>query len=75
MILSELLRHYEADKRIQKFLTEEDVIHLKISCQTARESALLENDKLLLFEYRNGGIILENRDGPNGGNGVGNAVY
>ncbi|AJW69096.1 hypothetical protein GMA19_00232 [Paenibacillus polymyxa E681] len=33
MILSELWHHYEADKRIPKFLMEEDVIHLKISCQ------------------------------------------
>ncbi|WP_252361525.1 hypothetical protein [Paenibacillus terrae] len=41
MILSELWRHYEADKRIPKFLME-DVIHMKISCQTLRERALLE---------------------------------
>jgi len=30
------------DKRIPKFLIEEDVIHLKISCQSLRERALLE---------------------------------
>ncbi|WP_328591372.1 tyrosine-type recombinase/integrase [Brevibacillus migulae] len=30
------------EKQIPKFLMEEDVIHLKISCQTLRERALLE---------------------------------
>ncbi|WP_284646300.1 tyrosine-type recombinase/integrase [Paenibacillus silviterrae] len=30
------------DKRIPKFLVEEDIIHLKISCRTHRERALLE---------------------------------
>jgi integrase/recombinase XerD len=30
------------DKRIPKFLIEEDVIHLKISCHSPREHALLE---------------------------------
>ncbi|WP_314588219.1 tyrosine-type recombinase/integrase [Paenibacillus terrigena] len=30
------------DKRIPKFLIEEDVIHLKISCQSLRERAFLE---------------------------------
>ncbi|WP_246313936.1 tyrosine-type recombinase/integrase [Paenibacillus foliorum] len=30
------------DKRIPKFLIEEDVIHLKISCLSLRERALLE---------------------------------
>lgn len=42
MKLSELWRPCEADKRIPKFLIEEDVIHLKISCQSLRERALLE---------------------------------
>ncbi|MBD7968703.1 tyrosine-type recombinase/integrase [Paenibacillus gallinarum] len=36
------LREPKMDKRIPKFLMEEDVIHLKISCQTQRERALLE---------------------------------
>lgn len=36
------LREPKMDKRIPKFLMEEDVIHLKISCQTSREKALLE---------------------------------
>ncbi|TCZ68828.1 integrase [Paenibacillus albiflavus] len=36
------LREPKMDKRIPKFLMEEDVIHLKISCQTLREKALLE---------------------------------
>lgn len=36
------LREPKMDKRIPKFLMEEDVIHLKISCQTLRERALLE---------------------------------
>lgn len=30
------------DKRIPKFLIEEDVIHLKITCDSPREHALLE---------------------------------
>jgi integrase/recombinase XerD len=30
------------EKHIPKFLIEEDVIHLKISCQSLRERALLE---------------------------------
>jgi site-specific recombinase XerD len=30
------------EKRIPKFLIEEDVIHLKISCHSMRERALLE---------------------------------
>ncbi|NJJ37563.1 tyrosine-type recombinase/integrase [Paenibacillus apii] len=36
------LREPKLDKRIPKFLIEEDVIHLKISCQLLRERALLE---------------------------------
>lgn len=36
------LREPKLDKRIPKFLVEEDVIHLKISCQSLRERALLE---------------------------------
>lgn len=36
------LREPKMDKRIPKFLMEEDVIHLKISCQTLWERALLE---------------------------------
>ncbi|MEK8215347.1 tyrosine-type recombinase/integrase [Paenibacillus sp. FSL L8-0463] len=36
------LREPKLDKRIPKFLIEEDVIHLKISCQSLRERALLE---------------------------------
>jgi site-specific recombinase XerD len=36
------LREPKLDKRIPKFLIEEDVIHLKISCQSSREHALLE---------------------------------
>jgi site-specific recombinase XerD len=36
------LREPKMDKRIPKFLIEEDVIHLKISCQSPREHALLE---------------------------------
>ncbi|WP_152393333.1 tyrosine-type recombinase/integrase [Paenibacillus guangzhouensis] len=36
------LREPKMDKRIPKFLIEEDVIHLKISCQSLRERALLE---------------------------------
>ncbi|WIV19566.1 tyrosine-type recombinase/integrase [Paenibacillus polygoni] len=36
------LREPKMEKRIPKFLMEEDVIHLKISCQTHRERALLE---------------------------------
>ncbi|ULO04772.1 tyrosine-type recombinase/integrase [Paenibacillus sp. 19GGS1-52] len=36
------LREPKLDKRIPKFLMEEDVIHLKISCQSLRERALLE---------------------------------
>ncbi|MEC0128497.1 tyrosine-type recombinase/integrase [Paenibacillus pabuli] len=36
------LREPKLDKRIPKFLIEEDVIHLKISCQSLREKALLE---------------------------------
>jgi site-specific recombinase XerD len=35
------LREPKMDKQIHKFLMEEDVIHLKISCQTLRERALL----------------------------------
>jgi site-specific recombinase XerD len=42
MYLSELWKLYEVDKRIPKFLIEEDVIHLKISCLSHRERALLE---------------------------------
>lgn len=30
------------EKQVSKFLMEEDVIHLKISCQTLREGDLLE---------------------------------
>ncbi|WP_240420064.1 tyrosine-type recombinase/integrase [Paenibacillus periandrae] len=37
------LREPKMDKRIPKFLVEEDAIHLKISCQTLRERALLED--------------------------------
>ena len=36
------LREPKMDKRIPMFLIEEDVIHLKISCQSLRERALLE---------------------------------
>ncbi|TCM85306.1 integrase/recombinase XerD [Paenibacillus sp. BK033] len=36
------LREPKMDKRIPKYLMEEDVIHLKISCQSLRERALLE---------------------------------
>ncbi|MCR8656897.1 hypothetical protein NV377_06185 [Paenibacillus sp. T3-5-0-4] len=36
------LREPKLDKRIPKFLIEEEVIHLKISCQSLRERALLE---------------------------------
>ncbi|MDQ0878254.1 site-specific recombinase XerD [Paenibacillus sp. V4I3] len=36
------LREPKTDKRIPKFLIEEDVIHLKISCHSPREHALLE---------------------------------
>ncbi|MCQ6563975.1 tyrosine-type recombinase/integrase [Paenibacillus mendelii] len=36
------LREPKTDKRIPKFLIEEDVIHLKISCLSPREYALLE---------------------------------
>ncbi|GGE02612.1 tyrosine-type recombinase/integrase [Paenibacillus nasutitermitis] len=36
------LREPKMEKRIPKFLIEEDVIHLKISCQSLRERALLE---------------------------------
>lgn len=35
------LKEPKADKRIPKFLIEEDVIHLKISCQSLRDHALL----------------------------------
>jgi site-specific recombinase XerD len=35
------LREPKMDKRIPKFLIEEDVIHLKISCHSPREHALL----------------------------------
>ncbi|WP_379347841.1 tyrosine-type recombinase/integrase [Paenibacillus sp. GCM10027629] len=36
------LREYKMDKRFPKFLIEEDVIHLKISCQSRRARALQE---------------------------------
>nr|WP_256224230.1 hypothetical protein [Paenibacillus sp. 1_12] len=36
------LREPKMDKRIPKFLIEEDVIHLKITCGSHREHALLE---------------------------------
>jgi site-specific recombinase XerD len=36
------LREPKTDKRIPKFLIEEDVILLKISCESSREHALLE---------------------------------
>lgn len=36
------LREPKLEKRVPKFLMEEDVIHLKISCHTLRERALLE---------------------------------
>ncbi|WP_244444656.1 site-specific integrase [Paenibacillus camerounensis] len=36
------LREPKMEKRIPEFLKEEDIIHLKISCQTLRERALLE---------------------------------
>ncbi|GIP00580.1 integrase [Paenibacillus lautus] len=36
------LREPKTDKRIPKFLIEEDVIHLKISCESPREYAMLE---------------------------------
>ncbi|WP_261305978.1 tyrosine-type recombinase/integrase [Paenibacillus andongensis] len=36
------LREPKTDKRIPKFLIEEDVIHLKISCNSPREHAILE---------------------------------
>ncbi|MEC0270471.1 tyrosine-type recombinase/integrase [Paenibacillus anseongense] len=36
------LREPNMDKRIPKFLIEEDVIHLKITCRSHREHALLE---------------------------------
>ncbi|RCW40102.1 tyrosine-type recombinase/integrase [Paenibacillus prosopidis] len=36
------LREPKMDKRIPKFLIEEDVIHLKITCTSPREHALLE---------------------------------
>jgi site-specific recombinase XerD len=36
------LKEPKMDKRIPKFLIEEDVIHLKISCHSHREHALLE---------------------------------
>jgi site-specific recombinase XerD len=36
------LREPKTDKRIPKFLIEEDIIHLKISCLSPRENALLE---------------------------------
>jgi site-specific recombinase XerD len=36
------LREPKMDKRIPKFLIEEDVIHLKITCDSPREHALLE---------------------------------
>jgi site-specific recombinase XerD len=36
------LREPKMDKRIPKFLIEDDVIHLKISCHSPREHALLE---------------------------------
>ncbi len=42
------LREPNSDKRIPKFLIEEDVIHLKISCQSLRDHALL------LFLYPTG---------------------
>jgi site-specific recombinase XerD len=36
------LREPKMDKRFPRFLIEEDVIHLKISCHSSREHALLE---------------------------------
>ena len=36
------LREPKTDKRIPKFLIEEDIIHLKITCDSLREHALLE---------------------------------
>ncbi|MEW9673160.1 tyrosine-type recombinase/integrase [Ammoniphilus sp. 3BR4] len=36
------LKEPKSDKRIPKFLIEEDVIHLKISCQSLRDHALLQ---------------------------------
>lgn len=36
------LREPKTDKRVPKFLIEEDVIHLKICCQLLKERALLE---------------------------------
>ncbi|HJV46357.1 MAG TPA: tyrosine-type recombinase/integrase [Bacillota bacterium] len=36
------LKEPKLDKRIPKFLIEEDVIHLKISCQSLRDHALLQ---------------------------------
>jgi len=39
---SQKLREPKMDKRIPKFLIEEDVIHLKITCDSPREHALLE---------------------------------
>ncbi|WP_379141213.1 tyrosine-type recombinase/integrase [Paenibacillus sp. sgz500992] len=36
------LREPKMDKRVPEFLMEEDIIHLKISCQTLRERGLLE---------------------------------
>lgn len=36
------LKEPKMDKRIPKFLIEEDVIHLKITCRSPREHALLE---------------------------------
>ncbi|CCF16882.1 hypothetical protein BLGI_4851 [Brevibacillus laterosporus GI-9] len=35
------LKEPKSDKRIPKFLIEEDVIHLKVSCQSLRDHALL----------------------------------
>jgi site-specific recombinase XerD len=39
---SQKLREPKMDQRIPKFLVEEDVIHLKITCDSPREHALLE---------------------------------
>ncbi|WP_338117276.1 tyrosine-type recombinase/integrase [Paenibacillus terrae] len=46
------LREPKMEKRVPKFLMEEDVIHLKISCQTLRERGLLE------FLYSTGCVLV-----------------
>ena len=61
------LKEPKASKRIPKFLIEEDVIHLRISCQSLRDHALLQ------FLYSNGCRVGEvhrlNREDINWENG------